>query len=200
MRDSRINMIIEGTSDIMHLFIAREALDAHMRLVSGMLSPQAPLAARLRAALVATARYAAWYPLQWLGMLWSPSFRLFGAPLAGHLRFVHRQSHRLARELFHAAMRYQTRLAYRQELLGRLVDIGGDLFAMAAACAKAHAMVRLQPSERSPVELADLFCREARRRISSRFHQVHSNDDRETYRLAQDVQNGRMAWLEEGIV
>ena len=63
-------------------------------------------------------------------------------------------SHVLARTLFHSAMRYQTRLAYRQQLLGRLVDIGADLFAMVAACSKAHAMVQLQPSEQSPVDFS----------------------------------------------
>ena len=97
-------------------------------------------------------------------------------------------------------MRHQTRLAYRQQLLGRLVDVGGDLFAMAAACSKAHAMTRLQPSEQSPVELADLFCRLARRRITYTMQRLGDNDDRQTYRAAQDVLNGRFAWLEEGIL
>jgi len=106
----------------------------------------------------------------------------------------------LARALFHSAMRYQTRLAFRQQLLGRLVDVGADLFAMLAACAKAHAMTRLQPSEQSPVELADLFCRLARRRITRTLQMLRDNDDRQSYRLAQDVLHGRFEWLEEGIV
>ena len=99
-----------------------------------------------------------------------------------------------------AAMRHQTRLAHRQQLLGRLVDVGGELFAMVAACAKAQAMIRLQPSEESPVELADLFCRLARKRIQGGFKGLKSNEDQRSYRLAQDMLRGRMAWLEEGIL
>ena len=200
MRDARINLIIEGTSQIMRLFIAREALDAHMRIVGGLLDPREPVAGKLKAVLVACGRYAVWYPQQWLSWTWWPRATRFGPRLAGHVRFIERASHRLARALFHSAMRYQTRLASRQQLLGRLVDVGGDLFAMSAACAKAHAMTRLQRSEQSPVELADLFCRLARRRITRAFQQLHDNEDRQAYRIAQDVLEGRIDWLEEGIL
>ena len=200
MRDARINRIIEGTSQIMRLFIAREALDAHMRIVSKLLSAGQSPAEKLRAALGAFAYYAMWYPRQWCSVGAWFRYAAFSEPLAGHLRFVDRASHRLARALFHGAVYHQTRLAYRQQLLGRLVDVGADLFAMAAACSKAQAMTRLQPSERSPVELADLFCRLARRRVNATMRARHCNDDRRTYQAAQGVLNGRFTWLEEGIV
>jgi alkylation response protein AidB-like acyl-CoA dehydrogenase len=199
MRDARINMIIEGTSEIMRLFIAREALDAHMRMVSRLLDPQRSVTDKLQAALRAFARYAVWYPQQWLAWSGYPKHAGQGR-LATHLRFVEASSHRLARALFHGAMQHQMRLAHRQQLLGRLVDIGADLFAMIAACAKAQAMVRFQPSEQSPVELADLFCQDARARITQSFHTLHQNHDPQLYRTAQDVMAGRYTWLEQGLV
>jgi alkylation response protein AidB-like acyl-CoA dehydrogenase len=200
MRDSRINLIIEGTSQIMRLFIAREALDAHMRVVSGLLSVRAPLPTLLRSAVAAFGYYALWYPAQWCA--WRGWFRYggFEPRLASHLRFVDAASRRLARALFHGAVRHQTKLAYRQQLLGRLVDVGAELLAMLAACSKAQAMTRLQPPEESPVELADLFCRLARRRIDQHLHRLTDNDDRLSFRAAQGVLAGRFEWLEEGIL
>ncbi|MBI4343803.1 MAG: acyl-CoA dehydrogenase family protein [Candidatus Omnitrophica bacterium] len=200
LRDSRINLIIEGTSQIMRLFIAREALDAHMRLVGELLSPHGAPAKKLAAALRAIIHYAVWYPRQWL--FWSgwPRYAHLHPRLAGHMRFVERTSHRLARALFHGAVRHQTRLAYRQQLLGRLVDVGAELFAMVAACSRAQALIRLQPSEQSPVELADVFCRQARRRVDSALRLAGDNEDRAVYQIAQDVLGGRYEWLEEGIV
>ncbi len=200
MRDARINLIIEGTSQIMRLFIAREALDAHMRIVGRLLSPAEPTARKLRAALAAFGFYAWWYPRQWLAWTWWPRHASLHPSLAGHVQFIDRCSRRLARALFHSAMRHQTRLAVRQQLLGRLVDVGAELFAMTAACAKAQAMVQLQPSEPSPVGLADLFCRLARRRIAQTMTRLGDNEDRRLTGVAQEVLGGRFAWLEDGIL
>ncbi len=199
MRDFRINLIIEGTSDIMRLFIAREALDAHLRIVSKLLSPRVPLPAKLQALLAAGARYAAWYPRQWLYWGGWPRYASFG-PLAKHVRFVRRTSHRLARTLFHAAAIHQMGLQERQRLLARLVDIGSELFAMLAACSKADALRRAGASDRGPVELADLFCRQASRRVQNLFRGVGENDDQRAHQLAQRVLAGQVQWLEQGIV
>jgi hypothetical protein len=200
MRDARIHLIIEGTSQIMRLFIAREALDAHMRIVSKLLDGSLSPAKNVRAALAAFGRYAQWYPRQWVAWGWWPRYAWLGQRLASHVRFVDRTSHVLARALFHSAVRYQMRLASRQQLLGRLVDIGADLFAMAAVCSKAHALAKRHPSDENPVELADLFCRLARRRVQAAFRSLAHNEDRQSFETAQDVLSGRLEWLEAGIL
>lgn len=196
LRDSRINMIFEGSSEIMRLFIAREAVDQHLAVAGEMIDPRAPAGRRAASALRAAIHYAAWYPSRWLGWGRWPRYRSFGA-LAGHMRYADRASRRLARTIFHCMVRFGPKLERRQAVLGRLVDIGCDLFVMASCCARAMKLADERPDDPAPFELADQACALARRRIAARFRQVFRNDDASTYRTARAAMDGRYAWLEE---
>jgi acyl-CoA dehydrogenase-like protein/ACAD9/ACADV-like protein len=200
MRDFRINLIFEGSSEIMHLFIAREAVDRHLKVAGDLVSPDASLGRKAAAALRAGLFYATWYPARWLGWGHWPRYSSFGR-LATHLRYVDRTSRRLARGVFHAMARFGPKLEKRQAVLFRLVNVGGELFAMASACARAE-MLRRSPGTDAPgaVEMADLFCRHARRRIEDSFRRLFRNDDVRTYRVAQQVLAGEHLWLEQGLV
>ncbi len=198
LRDWRINLIFEGSSEIMRLFIAREAVDTHLSVAGDLINPKAPAGKKIAALFKSAAFYAGWYPRLWLGWGRWPRYGEFGR-LTTHVRFVNRASRRLARSLFHAMIRFGPKLEKRQAVLFRLVEIGGELFAMSAACTRAAAMARKDPSNRGPVDMADVFCRQSRRRVNDLFRRVFRNDDGATYRLAQQVVKGEHAWLEEGI-
>ena len=199
MRDMRINLIFEGSSEIMRLFIAREAVDTHLKVAGDLIDPRVPMSGKAKALLKAAGFYVWWYPTRWLGWGWWPRFSEFG-PLAAHLRFAERKSRKLARTLFHCMVRFGPKLEKRQMVLGRLVEIGAELLAISAACARAQQELERDPANRGPVELADLFCRQARRRVHDKFEDVFFNDDARTYRVAQRVLKGAHAWLERGIV
>src|SRR6266508_6091911 len=200
MRDFRINLIFEGSSEIMHLFIAREAVDKHLQVAGDVVMPGKTARERLRGLVRAALFYAWWYPSRWLGWGFWPKYAGFG-PLAGHLRYVERGARRLARGVFHAMMRFGPKLEYRQAVLFRLVDAGAELFAMAATCARAEWLRKSDPAAgRRAVDLADLFCRQARGRVAAKFHELSHNADTRAYRLAQDVLQSEHRWLERGMV
>ena len=197
LRDMRINRIFEGSSEIMRLFIAREATDRHLRLAAPLLDPRAGFAMRMRTALRLALHYSWWYPTRHLGWSGWPRFRAFG-PLASHARFVSAASRRLARSIFHAMARYRAELENRQALLGRIVDIGTDLVAMTAVLL--HAKRVRERGDGGANALADLFCRMARDRIELRFATLFNNDDVAFYRVARRTLSDDFRWLEKGIV
>ena len=200
MRDARINTIIEGTSQIMRLFIAREALDSHAQKIFPILNPKTPMTEKLKRTLQALGYYATWYPSQWIYGGQGPQKISIPVPLKPHIRYLEKTAHRLARNLFHAMILYQQGLEKRQMVLTRLVNIGTDLFAMAVSCSRAFSLYSKNPGDAGPLELADLFCREARARIEKQFRTLFHNDDRFTYQVAQETLKGKYRWLEEGIV
>jgi hypothetical protein len=75
-----------------------------------------------------------------------------------------------------------------------------DLFAMSAAASRATSRLKADGQDRSPVELADHFCRIARRRIAAAFHATKSNDDKSARRVSAGVLERRYDWLEAGIL
>jgi hypothetical protein len=95
--------------------------------------------------------------------------------------------------------RYGPKLERRQAVLFRLVDIGAELYAMCASCVKASALVEERPNDDSPIHVADLFCRQARKRVEALFDGLFSDADRPAYRVAQQVLEGEYRWLEQGI-
>jgi alkylation response protein AidB-like acyl-CoA dehydrogenase len=203
LRDLRINRIFEGSSEIMRLFIAREAVDAHLAAAADLIDPKLAAGERARAAARAGRFYARWLPTLVAGEGQRPgAYREFGR-LAPHLRYVERASRKLARVTFYGMARWQAKLEYKQGFLGRIVDIGAELYAMSAACVRAQLdATEAAGTDRGQTarELADLFCQQARQRTEQLFSELWDNTDAADSALARRVLAGRYRWLEEGIV
>ncbi len=201
LRDLRINRIFEGSSEIMRLFIAREAVDQHLSVAGELVEPGADLSKRARAGVAAARFYAGWLPTLVTGEgQRRGSYAEFGA-LADHLRFVERSSRRLARNTFYGMSRWQAALEQRQGFLGRVVDIGAELWAISATCVRARRLADAGGEEAAAAgELADLFCTQARRRVDALFTALWHNDDAADYAAAQKVLEGRYRFIEEGVL
>jgi alkylation response protein AidB-like acyl-CoA dehydrogenase len=197
MRDLRINLIFEGSSEIMRLFIAREAVDPHLSRAGAMIDPKAKAGDKIKGLAGLGVHFAGWYPKLVTGWGHWPRYGDYGR-LADHIRFVERASRKLGRTLFYAMARFGPKLEKRQSVLFRLVDVGAELFAMSAVCVRAKHLAK--HGDKNALVLADLFCRGAEKRVKRLFRDTFSNHDVMTYRVAQDVLAGKYSWLESGIV
>ncbi len=184
LRDCRINTIFEGSTEIMHLFIAREALDPHLRRGAAALDSRKAAGDRLKAAMKAGLFYAKWYPARWVPAIPALPPEL-DRELAAGMRTAARLSRKLARTLFHAMARNGPKLERRQLLLARLVDIGAELFAMSAAASHAHAL-----GDEISLQTARYVCRRGRRRVEALFTEASKAPDRQAYRLAKQMLEG----------
>ena len=201
LRDLRINRIFEGSSEIMRLLIAREAVDAHLSAAGDLAKPDSDLRQKATAAVSASGFYAKWLPQLVFGEGQRPtSYREFGK-LASHLRFVERSARKLARNTFYGMARWQAKLEQKQQFLGRIVDIGAELFAMSAVCVRAESQrVANQTAGQQAYELAGAFCEQASLRVQALFDALWTNTDSSDVQLTRDVLDGRFSWLEDGII
>ena len=201
LRDMRINRIFEGSTEIMHLLIAREAVDQHLQVAGDIIEPDVPLSDKARTAVKAGGFYATWLPKLAAGPGTKPtSYSEFG-DLAQHLRFAERSARKLARSTFYGMGRWQGGLEKKQSFLGRIVDIGAEVFAIASACVYARTKMSEDPGNAAGYEeLAILFCTQARRRVDTLFHELWANSDADNADAAKRVLKGDYRFFEADVL
>jgi alkylation response protein AidB-like acyl-CoA dehydrogenase len=196
MRDSRINRIFEGSSEVMHLFMARELVDKHLKVAGVMLDAKAPIGAKLAALPKIALFYAFWYPKLWIGWLFRPSYSRYGK-LAGHLAWAESQSRRLARSVFHGMMLYQAKMERKQAFVFRAVDIAMELTVMIANIVRAQKLVDQGKAESAAaVELSDLFARNTRLYVDAKFRELWQSDDDGKTAVGRHILEERFVWME----
>ena len=173
----------------MRLFIAREMLDSHLKLGAAMFNTTLPLKERAKAFFRAAKHYAVWYPAKWLPRLRENSS--LHSDLAADQRCITRLSRKLARAVFHAMLIHGPKLEREQLVLGRLVDIGTELFVWSATLARAQRMIEDSALGDTEVErtlrLAKLQGRLSREIVSSCFDAMRQHPDRDCHSVARDL-------------
>lgn len=196
LRDCRINRIIEGTTDVMELFLSREALDTHLSLASDLIKPGADFNTKRAAAFKLFKEYASWYPAQIINKEFIAQFTSHGE-LSEHVNYCQRSSHRLARVLFEQMLLHREALELRQETLGHLMTIGCEIFAMATTCSYAKSQMSI--GNKNAILLADHHCVLAKEKIEEHFKSL-SHPQRDTAAsITDDILSKQYEWLEEGI-
>ncbi len=199
LRDCRINTIFEGSSEIMRLFIAREALDPHLKVGGAIFNTQLPMSERVKAVFTSGKFYAGWYPRQWFSSGAGKVDNLH-RHLQKHVDYSARTSKKLARGLFHAMARFGPKLDREQLLLSRFVGIATELFAISATCSFAQYKIDHGESADEVLSVANYFCNSARARVDHYFAGARRNADKRGYQLTQELLAGKHSSLREGIV
>lgn len=197
LRDSRVGRIFEGSSEIMQLIMAREAMDTHLSLMMPILMPkkkdkEKSLISRV---LTAVKFYAGWYPKTWMPASVDFKVSQLGGANRGHLAFAAKTCKKLARKMFHTMAKFGPKLEYEQIILGNFVDIGVDLFVMSACLAHAEALLAANPADKTPDGLADLFCQGARERIARNFAAIGKNHNKLFNKTAGKLMKGELDWM-----
>ena len=189
-RDARINTIFEGSSEIMRLFIAREALDPHLKIGAEAVNASLPMKQRVRAALRAARFYSVWLPVKYVPRSIEGAEGLHPA-LRKEMKQVERLSRKLARRLFFAMALNGPALEKKQVLLSHFVDIGAELFVLATTLA--YAQSKITAASHDPVQtehllrLATYFAQLTRQKVSELFRSLRSTSDNTGYAVARGV-------------
>jgi alkylation response protein AidB-like acyl-CoA dehydrogenase len=197
LRDARINLVWEGTSEILRIWMAREALAPYIEQGLAFLkgSPSAKFAAPLY-----YARMALHSCLHCSNPLSTSA--MFGKEFSQWVRFIESSSRSLTRSTLVATVRHQQSLHNKQILLQDLVNDSLWLFPMAATLWYAsQPEMRTKPGIRA---LATYVCQEMADRLdppSSPAKRMRGHKkDTIVYHLSKAIMSGEYAWLEEGIV
>ena len=197
MRDARVSRILEGTSQIMELIIAREALDTHFSLIMPIMNPKTK--GKFGLMMKAFSFYAGWYPKMWLPVGAPSNTKHLSGRNQAHLAWCARNCRKMARRLFHTMGRYQQKLERKTLILSRYVEIGTDLYAMTASLARAEAMLAQTPDNKTINDVVDLFCNIARKRIANNFRLLKSNHDNLIDKVGKEFLENDLAWMSDGV-
>lgn len=200
LRDLRINRIIEGTSEIMHLFIAREAMDVHVKTLFSLMSPKFSIGQKVGIAIKAGLFYLTWYPRLWLPRLLGYKTQKLNIRNRYHLSYIGKTARKLARHLFHTMIRFGPKLEKEQVILSHYVDIGTRLFAMAASLSKADALLATHPDPKSVQQVVDLFCQQSRTDIDNHFRAISSSSMTLSTKVRKAFMNGRLRWMVDDVM
>ncbi|MGF1656999.1 MAG: acyl-CoA dehydrogenase family protein [Verrucomicrobiales bacterium] len=187
-RDSRINTIFEGSSEIMRLFVAREALDPHLQLGAPVFNSGASLTERGQAVL-----RCAWFYGRWFPALFIPrsGVRLKDVRLGKAVRRAEANARSLARRLFVAMAKNGPKLEREQLLLGRFVDVAAELYVCALTCLRAD---QAKEQREEKIELALHFAEASSERVRNLF--ATKKEGKASYRLSQRILENAHLWLE----
>ena len=191
-RDSRPNRIFEGSTQVLSQWFLREALDEFLKSGEVFLKE-----GRVLSKIGVGAKFALAYLTLFIPRPADKS--LAHQALGNHLVFIEQTARELARTIIVYSGKYQAKLMFKQLTMERFFWIAVELFAMTSSIAKATHLASSY-DQKEAVELADIFCREAKRNIRKHFTALSDNDDELARKIAKKILQKGYHFLTTGII
>jgi alkylation response protein AidB-like acyl-CoA dehydrogenase len=196
VRDAEMYRIGEGATDVLRPFVAREGLNPHLERARAYLSAKQGRAGEL---LKLLSYYVPWYFRQWIPRSVPACAELQTPRVREKLRYVERESRRLARSILYAMALHREALRDDQGRQNRIAAIGADLLTIAVTALYADVKERVS-RETAGWELAEQFFRQAKDRIARNIRELIGNDDAAIAVIGKRASAGRFSFLNGGVI
>jgi len=190
LRDSRINRIVEGTTDVMNLFVARECLDFHLSNAAPLFSSKTPVGEKLKTVLKCAGIYAPW-TIGLFAPSFTKSFSQFHPKLRPYLRKIDAFSKKLAFQTFKNMVLLGPKLETKQLFMSRVVGITVDLSTMALSASRVQTTIDATGKE-DDLQTVLYFLRSTSFKVESTFRELSDskNCDAAARKLAEQLLDG----------
>ena len=186
MRDIRVNRILEGSSEIMHLFLAREALDTHFKK-AGVLLSKASLKEKWHALLACVRFYPLWYIKLCLGLVFGSmtSYSNYDPSFRGSLKWISKTGKKLALTLFHKMLFLGPKLEFKQLTLSRIIDIGIELSVLTLVLSRVNK--EMKNGDNKHQKLAIFWSKQRQMVVNNLFKELNKNTDDDAVTFTKEL-------------
>ncbi|MCK4579545.1 MAG: acyl-CoA dehydrogenase family protein, partial [Candidatus Marinimicrobia bacterium] len=179
LRDSRINLIFEGTNEILRLFVA----------LSGLREPGEylrQLGKALRGPIKGFGFLADYAITRAKEVVTTPHLAGAHPALKKYANYVTKYTEKLHLSVNSAIMKFGKRVIDRELMLRRYADAAIDLYAMLALVSRVTAKLEADGIEnsRSELDMTRIYCEGAWRRVRSNLRQIRRHEDQPIRRLS----------------
>jgi len=199
VRDIEMARIVEGATDVLRPFVAREALNPHLERAAKYLDDTISGGERTREFINLIKGYLPRYWEQWKRKPLPPRQAMQHPQVRHQLRYAEQASRRLARTILYILARHREALRDDQGRQNRIEAVGEEILTIAATVLYAESQDR-NHGEHNVWDLANEVFQTARKRIDRLIPEIIHNDDKSRVVVGKRALLGQYPFLTRGVI